>query len=65
MDIQTAIQILKKWIEFDRDMRATVEDITGYDEFCETVCVAIETVLEVINKKQSTIDYLRQQAREG
>ena len=49
MELNEAIEILKEWVNKDREMRHNAVH-SDFDEFCEKNCIAIETVLNVINK---------------
>lgn len=48
MKLEQAIEILKEWVEVDRLMRDFTEPISGYDGYCETRNIAIETVLKEV-----------------
>ena len=50
MNIEQAILILKDYVNVDRQMRShrTESDL---EQFCETTCIAIETLINEIEEK--------------
>ena len=57
MDIEKAIKILKEFVKQDRKMRDYKVE-SDYDKFCEERCIAIETVLNELEKKDKEIEQL-------
>lgn len=51
MKLEDAILILKDFVNVDRQMRGHSTE-SDYDKFCETTCIAIDTV---INKLEGTL----------
>ena len=51
MDLEAAILILKDYVNVDRQMRQHRTE-SDFEQFCETTCIAIDTV---INKIESTL----------
>lgn len=49
-----AIEKLKERVKIDRSLRNKVE--SDFDKFCEDECIAIETVLNLIDKQQKEIE---------
>jgi hypothetical protein len=48
MDLDSAILILKDYVNTDRQIRNhSIE--SDFDKFCETTCIAIETVLNELD----------------
>ena len=50
MEVQKAIEILEEYIELDRSCRETNDYSSDFDKFCEEKCLAMETVLNEINR---------------
>ena len=50
MNLENAIYILKDYVKRDRLLRDNSTE-SDFDQFCETTCIAIETVL---NKVEGT-----------
>jgi ATP-dependent Clp protease ATP-binding subunit ClpA len=48
MTIEKAIEVLEKYIALDRSLRD--ECVSDFDKFCEEKCVAIETLINTIEK---------------
>ena len=55
MDKQYSKQVLKEFIERDRMLRENSVK-SDYDKFCETICRAIETILEEKKELKSKYD---------
>lgn len=51
MNLENAIYILKDYIKRDRQLRDNKTE-SDFEQFCETTCIAIETVL---NKVEGTL----------
>lgn len=49
-----AIEKLKERVKIDRSLRDKVE--SDFDKFCEDECIAIETVLKLIDEQNKVID---------
>ena len=45
MNVESAILILKDYVNVDRQMRQHRTE-SDFEQFCETTCIAIDTVLE-------------------
>ena len=60
MDIEKAIKILKEFVKQDRKMRDYKVE-SDYDKFCEERCIAIETVLNELEKKDKIIDEMAEE----
>lgn len=52
-----AIEKLKERVKIDRQLRDKVE--SDFDKFCEDECIAIETVLNLIDKQNKVIDEIK------
>ena len=51
MNLENAIYILKDYVNVDRQIRQHRTE-SDFEQFCETTCIAIETVL---NKVEGTL----------
>ena len=47
MDLEGVISILKDYVNTDRQIRNHKTE-SDFEQFCETTCIAIDVVLEVI-----------------
>ena len=45
MSVESAILILKDYVNVDRQMRQHRTE-SDFEQFCETTCIAIDTVIE-------------------
>lgn len=53
MELNNAVDILKEYVKLDREMRETEDYSNDFDKFCEEKCVAIETLLNFVEKNLS------------
>lgn len=61
MELDRAMEILRERVKIDRQLRGgKVED--DYDEFCETECIAIETVLKELEEYKKRNEKLENEA---
>ena len=54
MEKNDAIKLLEERVSIDRSMREGV--VSDFDKFCEQECIAIETVLNIINNNYTITD---------
>jgi len=56
MDIKEAKELMKAWVQADRNIRGyekgskTLEEMGAYDRFCEERNIAIETIIEELER---------------
>ena len=50
MELESAILILKDWVNIDRQARNHSTE-SDFDQFCEVTCIAIERVIEEIETR--------------
>ena len=56
MDIKEAKELMKAWVQTDRIIRGyekgskTLEEMDKYDRFCEERNIAIETIIEELER---------------
>jgi hypothetical protein len=49
MNVESAILILKDYVNVDRQMRQHRTE-SDFEQFCETTCIAIDTVISEVEK---------------
>lgn len=54
MKLEDAILILKDYVNVDRQMRQHRTE-SDFEQFCETTCIAIETVLNKLEIEGNTL----------
>ena len=54
MNLENAIYILKDYVKRDRQLRDNKTE-SDFEQFCETTCIAIETVLNKLEKEGNTL----------
>lgn len=57
MELEEAIKLLENWVKEDRDIRDNKAE-SDYEKFCETNCIAMETVLNTLERWEKLIDDL-------
>lgn len=56
-ELTQAITYLKDYVQSDRRMRSEEPQMwTDFDKYCETLCKAIETILDAIEKKGDKLE---------